>query len=49
MATPTTPTTFHVAIESPPGMSFPSFPSSAIEGGDPTKITLDMIRNKCSM
>ncbi|KAK3386533.1 hypothetical protein B0H63DRAFT_558213 [Podospora didyma] len=42
-------TSFHVAIDSPPGMTFPSFPSSALEGGDPKKITLDMIRNKCSI
>jgi hypothetical protein len=40
---------FHLAIDSPPGMAFPSFPSSALEGGDVKKITLDMIRNKCSM
>ncbi|KAJ4302029.1 hypothetical protein N0V88_002162 [Collariella sp. IMI 366227] len=40
---------FHVAIDSPPGTAFPSFPSSAMEGGDVTKITLAMIRNKCSI
>jgi hypothetical protein len=40
---------FHVAIDSPPGMSFQSFPSFALEGGGVKKITLDMIRNKCSM
>lgn len=40
---------FHMAIDSPPGTSFPSFPSSVMEGGDVTKITLAMVRNKCSM
>ncbi|KAK3901382.1 hypothetical protein C8A05DRAFT_34939 [Staphylotrichum tortipilum] len=43
------PPSFHVAIDSPAGTSFPSFPSSAMEGGDVTKITLDMVRNKCSI
>ncbi|POR33790.1 Uncharacterized protein TPAR_06008 [Tolypocladium paradoxum] len=40
---------FHVAIDGPAGMTFPSFPNSALEGGDATKITLDMIRNKCNI
>ncbi|KAK3686197.1 hypothetical protein B0T22DRAFT_483093 [Podospora appendiculata] len=44
-----TPATFHVAVESPPGMSFPSFPVSALEGGDVKKITMAMIRNRCNI
>ncbi|KAL7624613.1 hypothetical protein AAE478_006180 [Parahypoxylon ruwenzoriense] len=40
---------FHIAIDGPPGMTFSSFPSSALEGGDANKITLDMVRNKCNI
>lgn len=44
-----TPPTFHISFDGPAGMTFPSFPSSALEGGDTKKIMLEMIRNACNM
>lgn len=44
-----TPPTFHISFDGPAGMTFPSFPSSALEGGDTKKIFLEMIRNACNM
>ncbi|TGO07896.1 hypothetical protein BTUL_0239g00060 [Botrytis tulipae] len=38
---------FHIAVDGAAGITFQSFPSSAIENGDPTKILLATIRNAC--
>lgn len=44
-----TPPTFHISFDGPAGMTFPSFPSSALEGGNTKNIILEMIRNACNM
>ncbi|KIL85161.1 hypothetical protein FAVG1_11590 [Fusarium avenaceum] len=38
---------FHITVDGPAGMTFRSFPSTALENGDPNKILLAMIRNTC--
>lgn len=44
-----TPPTFHISFDGPAGMTFPSFPSDALEGGNTKNIMLEMIRNACNM
>lgn len=40
---------FQIVLDSKDGAPFPSFPSSEIGGGDPSEITLALIRQKASM
>ncbi|OJJ84611.1 uncharacterized protein ASPGLDRAFT_35101 [Aspergillus glaucus CBS 516.65] len=40
---------FQIVLDSKDGAPFPSFPSSEVEGGDPSRITLALIRQKASI